>query len=87
MLNDSPFDSSVKKPKYANGKGPAVLFDSGHFNFIVHMGLAKPLIDVATSDGYRVTVDSLKFTKSYLSKYKMLVIFPAMPFTFGSKKS
>ncbi len=86
MLNDSPFDADIAHPKYKSGQGPSILFDAGHFNFIVHMGLAKPLIDVATSDGYRVTVDSLKFTKSYLSKYKMLVIFPAMPFTFGSKK-
>jgi hypothetical protein len=86
MLNDSSFDAHVAHPKYKSGQGPFILFDAGHFNFIVHMGLAKPLIDVATSDGYRVSVDSLKFTKSYLSKYKMLVIFPAMPFTFGSKK-
>jgi hypothetical protein len=49
------------------------------------MGLAKPLMDVAAADGYRVHVDSLKFTKAYLAKYKMIVIFPAMPFKFGSK--
>jgi hypothetical protein len=86
MLNDTPFDATINHPKYAQGKGPAVLFDAGHFNFIVHMGLANPLIDVATADGYRVTVDSMKFTKPYLSNYKMIVIFPAMPFKFGSKK-
>lgn len=85
MLNDSPFDASVAHPKYSKGKGPKVLFDRGHYNFIVDMGLAKPLIDVATADGYQVSVDSMKFTKAYLSKYKILVIFPAMPFTFGSK--
>ena len=85
MLNDSPFDASVTQPKYAKGKGPAILFDKGHFNFIVDMGLAKPLMDVAAADGYRVHVDSLKFTKAYLAKYKMIVIFPAMPFKFGSK--
>ena len=86
MLNDSPFDATVAHPKYPRDQGPAVLIDAGHFNFIVHMGLANPLIDVATADGYRVTVDSMKFTKSYLSNYKILVIFPAMPFKFGSKK-
>jgi hypothetical protein len=86
MLNDTPFDATINHPKYARGKGPAVLFDAGHFNFIVHMGLANPLIDVATADGYRVIVDSMKFTKPYLSNYKMIVIFPAMPFKFGSKK-
>ena len=86
MLNDTPFDATINHPKYLKGKGPAVLFDAGHFNFIVHMGLANPLIDVATADGYRVTVDSMKFTKPYLANYKMIVIFPAMPFKFGSKK-
>lgn len=85
MLNDSPFDASVALPKYPQGKGPKVLFDKGHYNFIVDMGLAKPLMDVAAADGYRVHVDSLKFTKDYLAKYKMIVIFPAMPFKFGSK--
>jgi hypothetical protein len=85
MLNDSPFDTSVAHPKYTNGNGPKILFDKGHYNFIVEMGLAKPLMDVATADGYRVHVDSLKFTKAYLAKYKMIVIFPAMPFKFGSK--
>ena len=86
MLNDSPFDTSVAHPKYAQGKGPKILFDKGHNNFIVEMGLAKPLMDVATADGYRVQVDSMKFTKAYLAPYKMLVIFPALPFTFGSKE-
>ena len=85
MLNDSPFDASIAKPKYAKGKGPKVLFDKGHHNFIVEMGLAKPLMDVATADGYQVSVDSMKLTKAYLAPYKMLVIFPAMPFKFGSK--
>lgn len=85
MRNDSPFDASVAHPKYTLGKGPKVLFDKGHLNFIVEMGLAKPLMDVATADGYQVEIDSMKFTKAYLSKYKMLVIFPAMPFKFGSK--
>lgn len=85
MLNDSPFDASVTHPKYNQDKGPKVLFDKGHFNFIVDMGLAKPLMDVALADGYQVEVDSMKFTKAYLSKYNMLVIFPAMPFKFGSK--
>jgi hypothetical protein len=49
------------------------------------MGLAKPLMEVATADGYQVSVDSMKLTKAYLAPYKMLVIFPAMPFKFGSK--
>lgn len=85
MLNDSPFDARVAHPKYTKGKGPTILFDKGHLNFIVDLGLAKPLVDVATADGYQVKIDSMKFTKAYLANYKMLVIFPAMPFVFGSK--
>lgn len=85
MLNDSPFNATVQNPKYAIGKGPKVLFDAGHFNFIVKWGLAKPLIDVATSDGYQIKIDSMQFSKSYLADYKLIVIMPAMPFEFGSK--
>ncbi len=85
MLNDSPFDARIAHPKYAKGKGPTILFDKGHLNFIVDLGLSKPLVDVATADGYQVKIDSMKFTKAYLANYKMLVIFPAMPFVFGSK--
>lgn len=86
MVNDSTFDASVKRPKFKKGKGPALLIDAAHHNFIVEMGLAKPLVDVATADGYRPSIDSSLFTKAYLSNYKIVVITPAMPFTFGSKK-
>ena len=41
--------------------------------------------DVASSDGYQLKIDSMQFTKEYLSKYKIVVIMPAMPFKFGSK--
>jgi hypothetical protein len=86
MLNDSPFNAQVANPKYNKGMGPRVLIDAGHHNFIVELGLAKPFIDVASSDGYLVVIDSMQFTKEYLSNYKLVVILPAMPFTFGSKK-
>lgn len=86
MLNDTPFNAIVSSPKYSIGKGPKVLIDAGHHNFIVEMGLAKPLIDLATNDGYRVKVDSLLFTSAYLANYNLIVIMPAMPFQFGSKE-
>jgi hypothetical protein len=86
MLNDSPFNATVSHPKYAKGKGPKVLIDAGHHNFIVELGLAKPLIDVANSDGYEVKIDSMQFSKAYLSNYNLVIIMPAMPFQFGSKK-
>jgi hypothetical protein len=85
MLNDSPFIAKVAHPKYKLGQGPSILIDAAHHNFIVEMGLIKPLVDVLHSDGYKPKIDSQVFSKPYLSKYKILVIMPAMPFEFGSK--
>ncbi len=86
MLNDSPFNAKVFNPKFKQQNGPSILFDVAHHNFIVEMGLAKPLIDLAISDGYKPKIDSAKFTKAYLEQYDIVVIMPAMPFVFGSKK-
>jgi hypothetical protein len=85
MYNDTPFNAQVAHPKYGREKGPKILIDAGHHNFIVEMDLIKPLISVMESDGYTTKIDSAIFTKDYLSKYKILVIMPAMPFKFGSK--
>lgn len=86
MLNDSPFNANVAHPRYNKEKGPKILMDAGHHNFIVEMGLIKPLKDVLESDGYKTKIDSSIFTNSYLANYDILVIMPAMPFKYGSKK-
>jgi hypothetical protein len=86
MLNDSPFDASISNPKYKKQKGPTILIDAGHHNFIVEMGLIKPFVDLSTNDGYQPIIDSGVFTPAYLSNYQMALITPAMPFKFGSKK-
>lgn len=86
MLNDSSFNAAVSKPKYKKQKGPTILIDAGHHNFIVEMGLIKPFVDLATNDGYKTSIDSGAFTPAYLAKYQMVLISPAMPFKFGSKK-
>lgn len=86
MLNDSPFNASVSNPKYKQQKGPHILIDAGHHNFIVEMGLIKPFVDLSRNDGYRPKIDSGIFTPAYLANYQMVLITPAMPFKFGSKK-
>ena len=86
MLNDSSFNAKISKPKYKKQKGPTILIDGGHHNFIVEMGLIKPFVDMAINDGYKPTIDSGVFTPAYLAKYKIVLITPAMPFKFGSKK-
>ncbi len=85
MLNDTPFNANVVHPKFKKGYGPKILIDAGHHNFVVELGLNKPLFDVAISDGYQIKIDSMQFTKEYLSNYNIVVIWPAMPFKFGSK--
>ena len=85
MLNDTPFNAQVNNPKFKKGAGKEILIDAGHHNFIVELGLIKPFIDVAKADGYRPVIDSAVFTKEYLSKYKMVLLMPALPFEFGSK--
>jgi len=47
--------------------------------------LNKPLFDVASSDGYQIKIDSMQFTKEYLSNYNIVVILTAMPFKYGSE--
>ena len=86
MLNDSTFDARIPYPKYKKQKGPTILIDAGHHNFIVEMGLIKPFVDLARNDGYKTSIDSGAFTPDYLAKYQMVLITPAMPFKFGSKK-
>ena len=85
MLNDTPFNANVVHPKFKKGYGPKILIDAGHHNFVVELGLNKPLFDVASSDGYQIKIDSMQFTKEYLSNYNIVVIWPAMPFKYGSK--
>lgn len=86
MLNDSPFNANVSNPAYKKQKGPKLLIDAGHHNFIVEMGLIKPFVDLSTNDGYQPKIDSGVFTSAYLANYQMVLITPAMPFKFGSKK-
>ena len=86
MLNDSPFNANVAHPKYKKGAGKKILIDAGHHNFIVNWNLIIPFVKVSTSDGYRPIIDSAIFTKDYLAKYEMVMIMPALPFEFGSKK-
>ena len=85
LYNDSSFNANVVHPKFKKGYGPKILIDAGHHNFLVEIGLIKPLFDVASSDGYQIKIDSMQFTKEYLSNYKLVVIMSAMPFKYGSK--
>ena len=85
---DPDFDTSVKRPAYTS-EGPRVLFDEAHHNIHTATGLYKPFADLITSDGYRVTSNSRKFTPASLSGFDILVISNALggPATFHAGAS
>ena len=86
MINDPSFDSKVLQPFYKNAQGPKVLIDGGHHNFFIQRSLMNPFIDLVKSDGYNPQIDSLPITKKHLSTYNIVVLNPAYPFDYGTKK-
>ena len=86
MINDPSFDSKVLQPFYKNAQGPKVLIDGGHHNFFIQRSLMNPFIDLIKSDGYNPQIDSLPITKKHLSTYDIVVLNPAYPFDYGTKK-
>ena len=86
MINDPSFDSKVLQPYYKNAQGPKVLIDGGHHNFFIQRSLMNPFIDLIKSDGYNPQIDSLPITKKHLSTYNIVVLNPAYPFDYGTKK-
>ena len=86
MINDPSFDSKVLQPYYKNAQGPKVLIDGGHHNFFIQRSLMNPFIDLVKSDGYNPQIDSLPITKKHLSTYNIVVLNPAYPFDYGTKK-
>ena len=73
QVPDPNFDPTVARPAYTNTH-PRVLFDEAHNNFHTAGGRYKPFADLITSDGYRVSANSSRFTKDTLNGYDILVI-------------
>ena len=59
------FDATVDNPAYVTDH-PRVLFDEAHFNLHTVTGETKPLVDLITNDGYRVTANQEKFQRRIL---------------------
>ncbi len=74
---DPNFDTKVAKPAYA-AHGPRVLFDEAHHNVHTSAALYKPFADLITADGYRVTPNRRKFTRTSLKGFDILVISNAL---------
>lgn len=85
MSNDMGFNADVAEPTYEKGKGPKILLDGAHHNFLIQIDLIKPFSDLAKADGYVPVVDSLQFTPEYLERFDIVMIITALPFDFATK--
>ncbi len=74
---DPDFDTSVARPAYTS-RGPRVLIDEAHHNIHTATGLYRPLADLITADGYRVTANTEPFTRASLKAFDILVISNAL---------
>jgi hypothetical protein len=73
QVADPNFDSTVAHPAYTTNH-PRVLFDEAHNNFHTASGRYKAFADLITSDGYRVSSNTQRFTSGTLAGYDILVI-------------
>ena len=77
QVPDITFKPPIAMPAYAEGKGPVVLIDEGHFNFPPASGQYGKYLAFANllfRDGYQVQSLKAKFTKESLKGGRILVI-------------
>lgn len=78
QVADSAFRPEVRAPAYARGGGPVVLVDQAHNNPDAHGGQYRPLVDLLEADGYRVGLQTQKFTRQSLQGVAVLVLVNAL---------
>ena len=71
---DLTFRPPIKKPAYPKGKGPVVLVDEGHFNFLTISGRYRPFVELLERDGYVVRSLHCTFHIDSFRKGSILVI-------------
>ncbi|GJM09333.1 MAG: hypothetical protein DHS20C11_16090 [Lysobacteraceae bacterium] len=83
--NDPEFDASVAQPAFSSGKGPSILIDTGHHNFLPYYQFLHPFAALAEADGYRVEFNNQTFSSDYLSSFDIVLIATALPFEFTTQ--
>jgi hypothetical protein len=85
QVPDAAFKVTVDEPAYVD-KHPKVLFDEAHFNVHTSQGTYKALVDLMTSDGYKVDVNAKPFDASVLAGYDVLITSNARGAALRSEK-
>ena len=78
QIADTSYNPIIQNPEYQIGKGSVVFIDEGHNNFHTKNGRYKAFSNLLERDGYNVKAYKDAFTKSELSKGKILVISNAL---------
>lgn len=73
QVADESFNTHVLHPAYVT-RHPKVLFDEAHNNRDTRAGRFKPFADLISSDGYEITANKQKFSKTSLKSFSILVI-------------
>jgi hypothetical protein len=77
QVADPNFDASVATPALTRVH-PKMLFDEAHHNFHTTTGRYKAFADLARNDGFEVTANSDRFSRTLLQKFDVLVISNAL---------
>ncbi|MEK7403636.1 MAG: DUF4350 domain-containing protein [Acidobacteriota bacterium] len=78
QVADTSFRPPIRKPAYAEGQGPVVGVDEGHYNFHTTGGRYQPFAELLRRDGYVVRPLTSKFTPKLLAGVRILVISNAL---------
>jgi hypothetical protein len=74
QVADRSYEPAIRKPAYAQRKGPLVLLDEAHVNFHTVQGRYAPFVQLLRRDGFVVRANRDKFTRSSLRDARVLVI-------------
>src|SRR4051794_2308927 len=74
QIPDTSFTPTVPRPAFAEGKGPALCLDEGHFNFHTLDNRFLAFGKLARRDGFRVSPLQAVFSAAALADCRLLVI-------------
>ena len=77
QVADPDFNASIANPAFTRVH-PKMLFDEAHHNFHTANGRYKAFADLARNDGFEVTPNGDRFSRSLLQKFEVLVISNAL---------
>ena len=78
QVSDDAFRFPNPNPAFAEGTGPRICIDEGHYNFHTAEGRYKPFANLVRDDGYRVVSFSELFSESTLQQCDVMVIANAL---------